>query len=253
MVFQRRGQSGRQVRIQLSTLQTTIVRSGKASAISERLSTGDIAIALPHENSFAFPRQAARAIDRVVVYHDHVLVRPSVVSRSRHLSSKLRPLVFGRYARNVMLDEVGADKDVQWVQASESSRCPCYDVVRALLYAAVIFAPRADSGYEYLPGGIVGFAGEYSSSNHGRRHAAHIFIRFNEGADWRAVRQRIARFASSVTSAWDQITDIREGTQDRLFMGLVSQSPGMIFFTSPRRGSLPNLKEECAAPRTGSV
>jgi deferrochelatase/peroxidase EfeB len=78
--------------------------------------------------------------------------------------------------------------------------------------------------------------------NHKRRHAAHIFLRFKGGADWRAVRQRIARFASSVTSAWDQIADIREGIQDRLFVGVGISKPGYDFLRIPTSGFLAEFK-----------
>jgi deferrochelatase/peroxidase EfeB len=78
--------------------------------------------------------------------------------------------------------------------------------------------------------------------NHSRRHAAHVFLRFNEGADWRAIRQRIARLAPSVTSAWDQIADIREGTHDRLFIGVGISRPGYDFLRIPTSGFLAEFK-----------
>jgi Dyp-type peroxidase family len=75
--------------------------------------------------------------------------------------------------------------------------------------------------------------------NHGRRHAAHIFLRFKHGAGWHAVRRRIASLAPSVSSAWEQI---REGGQDKLFIGVCISKPGYDFLRIPTSGFLAEFK-----------
>jgi deferrochelatase/peroxidase EfeB len=131
---------------------------------------------------------------------------------------------------------LGQIEDVQSVQASESTRCPCYDVVRAFTPMQPIYSlrePIRDPGVYQAE--LAGLQGNILH-NHGRRHAAHIFLRFNESANWLEVRQRIARFAPSVTSAWEQIAEIREGKQDRLFTGVCLSKSGYDFLRIPTSG-----------------
>jgi Dyp-type peroxidase family len=124
------------------------------------------------------------------------------------------------------------------IQAFESSRCPCYDVVRAFIPMQPIHLLREPiedinlyrSELAALQGNIL--------QNHARRHAAHIFLRFTEGTDPKLIRDRIAQFAPSITSAWDQLADIREDMKDRLFTGICLSGSAYEYLGIPTSGFL---------------